>query len=212
MISHRQAWRQIDLLAKRHGLTPSGLARRAGLDATTFNPSKRISKDGRERWPTLESVAKAAAAVNENLDEVFGSQEVSYAQSPSGGARIPLIGFAEAGAGGYFDNDGAPTGSNWDEISIPTLLPEGCFALEVSGDSMLPLYRDHDIVIASHTEQIRRGDRVVVRTLEGEAMAKVLQRETADRYELHSFNPEHAPRVVAKDEVASIARILWVSQ
>ncbi|MCB9993062.1 MAG: helix-turn-helix transcriptional regulator [Hyphomicrobiaceae bacterium] len=211
MISHRQAWRQIDQLAKRHGLTPSGLARRAGLDATTFNPSKRISKEGRERWPTLESVAKAAAAVGEDLGVVFAAAEIAYAPSKRD-ARIPLIGFAEAGAGGYFDNDGAPTGAGWEEISVPALLPEGCFALEVSGDSMLPLYRDHDILIASHTEQIRRGDRVVVRTSEGEAMAKVLFRETADRYELHSFNPDHPPRTVAKSDVASIARILWVSQ
>ena len=38
---HKDIWRGIDQLAAHHGLTPSGLARRAGLDPTAFNPSKR---------------------------------------------------------------------------------------------------------------------------------------------------------------------------
>ena len=48
MFSHRQVWDAIDQIAEEHGLTASGLAKRAGLDSTTFNKSKRISPDGRE--------------------------------------------------------------------------------------------------------------------------------------------------------------------
>ena len=49
MLSHDQIWGAIDTLAQRYGFTASGLARKAGLDATTFNRSKRIAPDGRER-------------------------------------------------------------------------------------------------------------------------------------------------------------------
>ena len=57
MLTHDQIWNAIDRLAARAGLSPSALAKRAGLDPTTFNKSKRITPDGRERWPSTESVA-----------------------------------------------------------------------------------------------------------------------------------------------------------
>jgi phage repressor protein C with HTH and peptisase S24 domain len=77
---------------------------------------------------------------------------------------------------------------------------------------MLPLYRDGDILIVSPSDAPRRGDRVVVRTLEGEVMAKILHRQTAKTVELHSLNPEHGPRMLTTSEIDWIARILWASQ
>src|SRR2546430_3607525 len=68
MLTHAQVWAAIDALAERAGLSPSGLARRAGLDPTTFNKSKRITPDGRERWPSTESLAKALAATGSSID------------------------------------------------------------------------------------------------------------------------------------------------
>ena len=62
MLTHDQIWNALDRLAERAGLSASALAKRAGLDPTTFNKSKRITPDGRERWPSTESVAKALAA------------------------------------------------------------------------------------------------------------------------------------------------------
>ena len=59
MLTHGQIWTALDRLAERSGLSPSALAKRAGLDPTTFNKSKRITSDGRERWPSTESLAKA---------------------------------------------------------------------------------------------------------------------------------------------------------
>lgn len=60
-------WRAIDLIAKKHGLSRSGLAVRAGLDATTFNPCKRVRSDGRERWPGTEAIAGVLAATGETM-------------------------------------------------------------------------------------------------------------------------------------------------
>jgi len=46
MLTHPQIWRAIDALAARHGMSPSGLAKLAGLDPTTFNKSKRGAANG----------------------------------------------------------------------------------------------------------------------------------------------------------------------
>ncbi len=214
MLSHRAIWEALDALAERHGLSTSGLAKLAGLDATAFNPSKRVSKDGRERWPSTESIAKVLEATNESFDSLL-SGAVSYFQPPAqgeSGTTVPLLGFAQAGSGGYFDSAGFPVGQGWDEVRFPGLGDGTAYALEVSGDSMQPLYRDGDVLIVSPTEQLRRGDRVVVRTHEGEVMAKILHRRTEKQIELHSINPDHTPRIFKPEEVDWIARILWASQ
>lgn len=213
MLSHDAIWSGIDAIAQRHGLSVSGLARLAGLDATAFNRSKRVSKDGRERWPSTESLAKILEATGESFDS-FVAGSGAYLQSRTGGHRrsVPLLGLAQAGAGGFFDPAGHPAGQGWDEVEIPGLDETGTYALEVSGDSMLPLYRDGDRIVVSPTAQVRRGDRVVVRTRDGEMMVKVLYRQTAKLLELHSINPDYEPRVIEVRNVEWVARIIWASQ
>jgi phage repressor protein C with HTH and peptisase S24 domain len=125
---------------------------------------------------------------------------------------VPLIGFAEAGAGGYFDDGGFPVGKGWDEIPFPAVEDEHAYALEISGDSMQPAYRDGTVIIVSPSAPIRRGDRVVVRTKEGEVMAKELKRKTARTLELRSLNSEHPARVLSTEDVLWVARIVWASQ
>jgi len=214
MFSHREIWDALDALAARHGLSASALARLAGLDATAFNRSKRVSRDGRERWPSTESIAKVLEATGEGMEGFFADGGGYRQDAPPLGAlaSVPLLGFAQAGSGGYFDGGGFPTGQGWDEVRLPSAGAEGTYALEVSGDSMLPLYRDGDILIVSPVERPRRGDRVVVRTTDGEVMAKILYRRTAKQVELHSLNPAHKPRVLAAGDIDWIARIVWASQ
>jgi phage repressor protein C with HTH and peptisase S24 domain len=208
MLTHLQVWSAIDRLASRAGLSASGLARRAGLDPTTFNKSKRITAEGRARWPSTESIAKALGATGTPLD-VF----VELVNSGEGTAKaVPLIGFAEAGAGGYFDDGGFPVGEGWDEIAFPQVSDDHAYALEVSGASMEPAYRDGDVIIVSPSAPIRRGDRVVVRARSGEVMVKELKRRTGKSIELRSLNIAHPDRTLAAGDVLWIARILWASQ
>jgi phage repressor protein C with HTH and peptisase S24 domain len=209
MLTHAQIWSAIDGLAKRSGLSPSGLAKRAGLDPTTFNKSKRITADGRARWPSTESVAKSLAATGASIDQ-FVALITEAGQSTA--EAVPLLGFAEAGAGGYFDDGGFPAGKGWDEIAFPAVDDEHVYALKISGDSMHPAYRDGTVIIVSPSATIHRGDRVVVRTRDGEVMAKELKRKTAKALELKSLNPEHPDRTLAAEEVLWVARIVWASQ
>jgi phage repressor protein C with HTH and peptisase S24 domain len=209
MFTHAQVWSAIDRLAARAGLSASGLARRAGLDPTTFNKSKRITPAGRARWPSTESIAKALTATSTPFDTF-----VALIEPGTGAAAraVPLLGFAEAGSGGYFDDGGFPAGEGWDEIAFPAVNDEHAYALEVSGQSMEPAYRDGDVVVVSPSAPIRRGDRVVVRTKAGEVMAKELKRRTTKSIELKSLNAAHADRMLAAADVLWIARILWASQ
>lgn len=208
MLTHNQIWKGVDLLAARAGLTPSGLARRAGMDSTTFNVSKRTSPDGsRPRWPSTESIAKALDAVRVDFEE--------FAALATGAARtrsVPLLGFAQAGNDGFFDDAGFPVGQGWDEVVFPGIDDAHAYALEISGNSMAPVYRDGDRVVVAPGELPRRGDRVVVRTRDGEVMAKELLRFTDDGLELASLNPDYPGRSLKTADISWIARIVWASQ
>ncbi|MFD2648508.1 helix-turn-helix transcriptional regulator [Devosia albogilva] len=213
MLSHRAIWDGIDALARRHGLSVSALAKLAGFDATAFNVSKRVGKDGRPRWPSTESIAKVLEATGESF-ETFFQGAGAYTQGASTGrlSTVPLLGLAQAGTGGFFDSAGFPAGQGWDEVALPTPGDNGVYALEVQGDSMEPLYREGDRIVVSPTEQVRRGDRVVVKTRDGEVMAKILARQTAKQIELHSMNPAYPPRTFELKDIEWMARIIWASQ
>lgn len=141
------------------------------------------------------------------------SQFAALAEGRADDGAVPVIGFAQAGAEGYFDDAGFPVGEGWDRVAVPGPLREGVYALEISGESMLPAYRPGDrIVVDPAPGELRRGDRVVVRTQAGEVMAKEIARLTPTRLELRSLNPAHPDRTLARREVAWIGRILWASQ
>ena len=207
-MQHGQIWRAIDALAARRGLSASGLARAAGLDPTTFNKSKRQTGDGRERWPSTESISRALNAVDASWDEFAAL----LTGKPSGAGRaIPIVGMARAGADGFFDEGGFPVGAD-ETVRFPDLGDERVYALEIAGDSMEPVFRAGDVVIVQPGAAVRRGDRVVVRTRAGEVMAKVLGRRNEQTTELFSFNPAHPARVLAATDIDWVARILWASQ
>lgn len=206
-MQHSQIWRAIDALAARHGLTASGLARAAGLDPTTFNKSKRLSPDGKPRWPSTESLVRALAAAGSSFDEFAGL----VAGRGGAGRAIPIVGMARAGADGFFDETGYPVGAA-ETVRFPGLGDERVYALEITGDSMAPSFRPGDVVVVQPGTPVRRGDRVVVRTRSGEVMAKELGRRNDQSVELLSLNPAYPAREVSADEVDWIARIIWASQ
>jgi len=219
MYSHDDIWRAIDRLAAAFGYSPSGLAKKAGLDPTTFNKSKRVSSDGKPRWPSTESLSKILAVTGMTLTDFFSMTDSKPGRGASkdaaSSAKLPIIGIAQAGRDGYFDNDGFPVGS-WEHVTFPTAGrhadDDHLFALEVTGQSMEPLYRENDIIVLSPQASLRRGDRVVVKTTGGEIMAKELIRRSTDKTELRSLNADHANITLKSADISWIARIIWVSQ
>ena len=209
MLTHAQIWNALDRLAARSGLSASGLAKKAGLDPTTFNKSKRITPDGRARWPSTESVAKSLAATATPM-EIF-VQLIDGTRAPPK-RSVPLIGLAQAGRAGFFDDAGFPVGHGWDEVAFPAVTDEQAYALEISGKSVEPAYRDDAVIVVSPAASIRRGDRVVVKTKDGEVMVKELKRRSSKSIELRSLNPEFADRTLPVRDVQWMHRVLWASQ
>ena len=221
MLTHARIWAAIDDLASQEGLSVSGLAKKAGLDATSFNKSKRFTREGRERWPSTESIAKVLSCTGMTVDgfmellsdtpraestKNFSYREVERLHT------VPLIGSAQAGVGGFFDDGGFPVGQGWDEIPNPTTLGENTYALKVTGDSMMPLYRNDDVLIVDPGSTIRKGDRVVAKSINGEVFAKILGNQNGDLIELISTNPDHEVLFFKPSEIEWIARIIWASQ
>ena len=209
-LTHARLWKAIDALARREGLSASGLARRAGLDATSFNPSKRFGPGDppRPRWPSTESLTRILEATGLSLGEFANLAN----DAPERPATLPMLGLAQAGQDGFFDDAGLPIGDGWEQTELPrpkdTLL-----SLRVTGDSMAPVYREGDrIIVDREASDVRKGDRVVVRTTGGETLAKQVEGLTARAVTLASINPAYEPRVVPRKDIVWMGRILWVSQ
>jgi phage repressor protein C with HTH and peptisase S24 domain len=159
----------------------------------------------------MESISRLLQASGASMEE-FSDLLIGRRGQPPKLRQIPLLGLAKAGKGGFFDDAGFPAGGGWEQIAFPKVDDANAYALEITGDSMEPVYRDGDVIVVSPNAQVRRGDRVVVKTRDGEVLAKVLARQTVRTVELASFNPAHPPLTLPAEAVAWMARIVWASQ
>ena len=107
ILKHADIWRAIDRLAAKHGISTSGLARRAGLDPTSFNKSKRVLDDGKRRWPNTASLAKILNATSTPLSTFVALIEEGY--PPGVPRRLPALPITTAQNGGHFDAEGKAT-------------------------------------------------------------------------------------------------------
>jgi len=210
MLEHAEVWRAIDRLAEQNGLSASGLARRAGLDATTFNPSKRKTPSGRERWPSTESLSKILSATGFSLAEF-----VALIGQKAGGLamqRVPVIKSEQAADDGFFDPSGNPIGDGWNEALFPDVGDPNAYAMQISDDSLLPVCREGDLVVLSPTTELRRGDRAIVKTRENRILAGEVVRKAMNRLEIRSFDKSRQDATLVDSDIDWSARILWAQQ
>ena len=66
-MTHESLWRAIDILAANNGMSITKMAKKAGLDESTFNPSKRVSPTGRPRWHAFDTINKALAVTDTSM-------------------------------------------------------------------------------------------------------------------------------------------------
>jgi phage repressor protein C with HTH and peptisase S24 domain len=232
MLQHADVWRGIDKLAAKHGLSASGLARRAGLDPTAFNPSKRITREGRPRWPSTESLSKILTVTGEPFldfvlltgahvgDSVSNGHGAAGFDHPVSGGRlargqtrtVPVLPLERIAAGEHFTSAGQPTGNAWGHIDFDGSVGRDAFGIEISGGEFDPVYRDGDTVIASCGAEIRRGDRVVLGVAGGGTVIRRIVRHDADGYYVEPLRNAGQPQFLPQDQVRFAARILWVTQ
>jgi phage repressor protein C with HTH and peptisase S24 domain len=216
MFTHADIWRAIDLLAAKAGYSASGLAKKAGLDPTTFNKSKRHSGDGKPRWPSTESIAKILSVTGTTMTAFIAS--ANAVEGEAAGLTLPLIAQGQTGSSRHFDEEGFPAGNGWERIGFPETGKAkgeaGRYALKIADNSMAPVYREDDILIVSPTSPVRRGDRVVIKPRRGEALVRHLIRQNPERIEFRAFGAGGAQEngILRRDEILWMARVMWASQ
>ncbi len=207
MLTHTSLWLAIDRLAENRGLTPSGLARKAGLSATLFNPSKRI-KNGRPRWPSTESLASILGATQCSLEDFVALIEAKQRVK----SKIPLFTLTQAASNSLFDQGGRICKDLGDFMTLPAVHDGAAFALEIDNETLEPHYPKGCRLILSPTEKPRRGEAVGVRTVQGDLFIKRLNREGVLKIELASLTADEPPLTLPRHDIVWMNRILWVSQ
>jgi phage repressor protein C with HTH and peptisase S24 domain len=187
MLSHKAVWRGIDMLAQTNQLTASGLAKRAGLDPTTFNKSKRVTKQGKPRWPSTESLSKILEATQTPMAEFVGLLGEGERSDSLGNRRLRCASLSSAERAGAFDASGFPEGGSWEEIELGALADEAAYALELDREIAPPLLRHGDIVVVAPSSSVRRGDRVVAKRRSGALEFGVYLRRNAQRLTLDAL-------------------------
>ncbi len=215
MLTHENIWTAIDRLAASFGYSASGLAKQAGLDPTSFNKSKRISPEGKPRWPSTESISRILTATGATMNDFIALID-SDASTHSNKAEqtLPLIHFTQTKQKEVFDKNGNPTGDLWDHVQFPDMEMNktNIFAIEVSGNSLMPLYRNGDILIVSPNAPIRRGDRIVIRNAKGVLSVQEVLKKQARKLDLKSVCAKKKTISYTSKDIDWTARILWVSQ
>ncbi|HRE20388.1 MAG TPA: helix-turn-helix transcriptional regulator [Rhabdaerophilum sp.] len=204
MLTHAQIWAAIDALAEREGTSASGLARRAGLDATTFNRSKRQNDKGQLRWPSTESIAKVLAATGIDIDEFLALRK------PADQGLLPCR-VLKGSALGWFTPEGKPQGQGWDEVGFPGFENDDNFGLEISGKKFLPFYREGDILILEPSIQPRRGDRMLLILRDGAVRVETFIRQAGSQFHFTAIDRDEETRL-SRGEIAHLFRIRWASQ
>jgi phage repressor protein C with HTH and peptisase S24 domain len=210
MLKHDDIWRAIDMLASRNGLTASGLARKAGLDPTTFNKSKRVTAAGRRRWPSTESLAKALEAAGTTLNEFVGFVEADGHGDP--GRRSPVAVQSAAAPNAAFGDTGEPQGVVWTRRQLPEINDPDAYAIAVEGKAYHPVLREGALVVAAPHASVRPGDRVVVRTSSSELILAELVRQSAEGLEIRPLCGDGDPQTFTTHQVAAVHRIVWAEQ
>jgi phage repressor protein C with HTH and peptisase S24 domain len=207
MLTHSQIWTAIDSLAEREGFSVSSLAKRAGLDATTFNRSKRMNAEGQPRWPSTESIAKILAATGVGIDDFI---QLTRSSKDWLGRTLPLLPFLQARQE-HFDASGRPRGDAWENTPFPQVDGAELYALELRGNDYLPVYRDGATLIIGVDAPLRRGDRVVIHRLDGTLELGVYGRQNAASVSISALNGTEE-RQMPLESLRVISRILWASQ
>ena len=196
MLTHQGIWAAIDALAARSGLSPSGLARKGGLDPTTFNKSKRLSQVGKPRWPSTESLAKILTATGCSFEhfliDMAGAEEKTSTQIP----------FLEARHGTFahhFTPDGKPTGPAWSHWTPPCLHLPGLFALEMTGAGIL---------LAVPCNDFSSAGRFLVQQKDGDPCAGEVQEDGDGPYRLTPLSPDNPTLRISAEDILWRAKII----
>lgn len=212
-MKHEDVWRALDTLAAEKGLSPSGLARAAGLDPTSFNRSKRTTRSGL-RWPSTESLARVLSATGASLETfstlVGGARALTIGRTHRA-RHLPVLPLSRLDNDGLFDATGAPCGAEWEATEVPQPADPQSYAVRVDGMRLEPAFRIGGTLILSPEAPVRPDDRVLLRREDGGVGAFIVGGGGAAAIEFHSLDAEAGGFRAARAALRWMHRIVWVS-
>lgn len=215
MLSHEQVWSAIDQLAENNRLTPSGLARQSGLDPTSFNKSKRMTSEGRLRWPSTESIAKALSATRTPFSEfaniVRGEPHFALRQKMDH-KQPDAMGFSQAGVANFCDDGGLPALQKSANDPVHPFEEPDSFTMKITGDELDPVYRHGDTIIAVHERAVKPGARIIIELQDQSVLIRDFLSINGGEMKVATLTDPKLESVIPRAKIAKIARILWVSQ
>jgi phage repressor protein C with HTH and peptisase S24 domain len=189
-------WRKrLRSVIEHRSLNMKQLSLAAGLGETAVRDALE-----RGQTPKIDNFAALAKALGLSLSELYEG-EAAVAQA------IQIIGAVSAGESWLPIDDGLG--------EIEMRVDGDPVALEVRGDSMVPVYRPGDVLVGAkrHDTGIKQlvGQDCIVLTSTGERYVKYLQKSPArGHFTLRSYNPAHADIETVK--LSWAAPILWIKR
>jgi hypothetical protein len=176
----------------------------------------RNIKRGGSQSPRVDTVKKLAKVAGYSADWLMGNSDLPversfeaqvFPHSQSAQGELALIGYIGAGDKVYHFGLGET------RLAVPA--PPGIdrgVAAEVRGDSMIPVYRDRDLVFAG--EHLGQADELIgrdcfVQVQNGPLYLKILRKGSKGRYSLESYNSEAS---IPNQLIEWIAPVLWIKR
>jgi len=205
MLTHESIWRGIDRLAERRGMRPSTLAEKSGLNATSFNQSKRTDpKTQRGRWPSTESLSKILRYTRTSFTD-FAALVSAREPMPS---RLPRLKIEEVSADSFTDlGKVKPTG--WRRAGFPIGGDPQAFSLEIADSTLEPAFFAGDVIVVSPSNLPQPGDRVVVLTRDGTPLVRQLMQRTPKTVVLRRLTGRRTTETLDRKDVVWFYRIGW---
>lgn len=197
---------RIKRLRKSKGLSQQQLAEACG-----WSSQSRIGNyESDLREPALSDLLLLAPALRVSLTELAGTDELpevppadTLAVGHARGGAVPVVGHAQLGTQGYFEEIDFPVGHGDGYLRIHSDDPNA-YGLRVNGDSMHPRIKNGEYVLIEPNKAFHAGDEVMVRTLDGQAMIKEYIYLRDGMYRFDSVNQNHPPIHIHQDNVTKI--------
>lgn len=188
---------RIKMLREQRGITQSELAEIC-----------KVSDKAVSTWENGRNIPRMGAI--QRMADYFGIPKSAIIENiapPVNAIRIPVLGNIPAGIplSAVEDIEG------WEELS-PDMLRGGkeYFALAINGDSMMPEYRDGDVLILRKQDSCETGDDCAVMVNGDDATFKRVRRSEKG-ITLQPLNPAYDPMFFSNEEIMSLpVRIIGV--
>lgn len=116
---------------------------------------------------------------------------------------VPVVGTAQLGGDGYFEDEGYPAGHGSGVLRIQSNDPDA-YGLRLLGDSMQPRIMHGEFVLVEPNTPPVLHEEVLVKTTDGRKMIKIFAQLADGYYRFDSINHDHPPMHFRVDEIESV--------